>query len=98
MLITIFNAETLFLPIVKLLSSNGYEKMQSFYDLDSAFHEQIGDFFWLTRRDYYREHEGDIRKAYKLSNDERSRDTFEASLRLRLDGNFTSFETLGYDE
>jgi FkbM family methyltransferase len=69
-------------PIRSLLKELGYKRVVTFPEFRELF--ELRPHFWLGPRKQLNDHEAEIRVAWKLMADERSRGIFVDSLRFRL--------------
>jgi len=87
-IVSIFNAYAYMPAIHTELKKNGWKKVIPFLDFYDDFSEVIGNRFWLTKKEYYTDHENNITKAYSLLADEKSKDLFTKIVNFRLTGDY----------
>ena len=87
-IVSVFNAYVHMPAIHSQLKKNGWDKVVPFLDFYDNFSEEIGNRYWLTKKDYYTDHENNIAKAYSLLADEKSKDLFTKIVNFRLTGDY----------
>ncbi len=89
-IISIFNWDANIPQIARSLVDLGHGPCISFVDLHARFAAELGDRFWLTRRDFCDEHADDIAETAALWADEASQQLYAALLRFRLTGDYAA--------
>ncbi|MFN7684422.1 MAG: FkbM family methyltransferase [Oligoflexia bacterium] len=85
-LIGIFNPAVDVSLLRQDLLTQGWGLVSSFLDVHAGFHSELGNRYWLTRRDFYDDFSTEISRARALLKDDKSRAIFEGTLRLRTLG------------
>ncbi len=88
LVIAIFNRAVDIPTLLDTLESLGYTKIVSFLEFYNHFDQQLGERFWLTGREHYRQQATHILAAANLWEDETSRQLYWAALDLRLRANY----------
>ena len=86
--VALFNHTVDVKPVMDFLRSLGYGHVMSFLDAHAQFPEELGDWFWLTKRASARSHLEAILHCQGLWEDEQSRELYRTLLEFRASGDY----------
>jgi FkbM family methyltransferase len=87
-IVSIFNAYVYMPAIHSQLKKNGWDKVIPFLDFYDDFAAELGNRYWLTKKEYYTDHKNNVGKAFSLLTDEKSKDLFRKIVNFRLAGDY----------
>lgn len=87
-IVTIFNTYLDMPALHRRLADLGWSDVVMFTSFYEAFFAELGNRYWLTNRDYYRNLEHQVAAARSLWADEKSRSVFDGIMRFRLTGDY----------
>ena len=96
-IVTIFNAYVDMPAIHENLARLGWENVVIFTEFYEAYAAELGNRYWITKRDYYRPHGSQLQTTRDLWADEKSRVLFDSILKFRLTGDYTVLEAPDHD-
>ena len=96
-IVTIFNAYVDMPAIHENLARLGWENVVVFTEFYEAYAAELGNRYWITKRDYYRHHGSQLQATRDLWADEKSRVLFDSLLKFRLTGDYTVLAAPDHD-
>lgn len=87
-IVSIFNAYVHMPTIHSQLEKNGWKKVITFLEFYDIFAEELGNRYWLTKKDFYIEHRTKLEKVFSLLEDNKSRTLFRQIVNFRLTGDY----------
>ena len=87
--LSVFNRDADAPAIAASLGALGYEAVVPFVAFHGAHAAHLATRFWLTRRDVWTTHAGDLAEAAAHFTDARSREAFDALVALRTEARYT---------
>lgn len=91
-IVSIFNAYVNMPAIHSQLKKNGWDKVIPFLEFYDEFAVEMGNRYWLTKKEYYTNHKNNIAKAYSLLADAKSKNLFTKIVNFRLTGDYELLE------
>ncbi len=93
LVVGIFNAFIDLDALKKRLLKFGWKTVITFTELHSALYSELGDRYWLTKRDFYASHKQNLENAFTLLTDDSSRNLFKALIKYRTHGDASDLPT-----
>jgi len=84
-IIGIFNRDVNCLEIVEILKKQGFKNVYTYLEFHAIFAEEIGDKYWLTTLDFYKNK--DVLKYKDMFADDKSKQIYKAFIDMRLTAN-----------
>jgi len=88
-LLAIHNREVDMPTLISRLAAKGYRFFVTLIELYDHFASELGERYWLARRDFYSGNENEIRAVLNLFTDEASRSLFDSLLDFRKSGDYS---------